>query len=253
MTTSHYPIASSSRIALVTGANKGIGRAIAAGLLAQGFVVYLGARDQGRGEAAVAELARALSGDIHFVELDVTSDADVAAAAATIRAEQGRLDVLVNNAGVNTAGHRPFDQLPKPTEEDAEDLRFVYETNVFAVVRVINAFLPLLAASPAGRIVNITSKRGSIGEEGAWVGQPDMAYSSSKTALNALTVHYARELATTAIKVNGAAPGHVATDFNGFRGVRTPEQGAQVALRLATLDADGPTGAVFEDDVQLAW
>jgi NAD(P)-dependent dehydrogenase (short-subunit alcohol dehydrogenase family) len=126
-------------------------------------------------------------------------------------------------------------------------------SNVFGVVRMINAFLPLLRRSPAGRIVNVTSKRGSIGEAGAWVGQPDMAYSSSKTALNALTVHYARELAGTPVKVSGAAPGHVATDFNGFRGTRTPEQGSAVAIRPATWPEDGPTGAVFEDDVQLAW
>jgi NAD(P)-dependent dehydrogenase (short-subunit alcohol dehydrogenase family) len=124
---------------------------------------------------------------------------------------------------------------------------------VFAVVTVTNAFLPLLLKAPAGRIVNVTSKRGSIGEEGAWVGQPSMSYSSSKTALNALTVHYARELANTPVKVNGAAPGHVATDFNNFRGTRTPEEGAAGAIRLAQLEADGPSGAVFEDERKLAW
>jgi NAD(P)-dependent dehydrogenase (short-subunit alcohol dehydrogenase family) len=95
--------------------------------------------------------------------------------------------------------------------------------------------------------------RGSLGGERAFTGQPDMAYSSSKTALNALTVHYARELAATGIKVNGAAPGHVATDFNGFRGTRTPEEGAAVAVRLATLGPDGPTGSVFQDEERLAW
>jgi NAD(P)-dependent dehydrogenase (short-subunit alcohol dehydrogenase family) len=196
------------------------GRAIVAGLLRESFVVYLGARDPSRGASAATDLASL--GDVRFVQLDVTSDESV-------------------------------DHIPTPSEETAADLRFVYETNVFAVVRMTNAFLPLLRRSPAGRIVNVTSKRGSIGEEGAWVGQPDMAYSSSKTALNAVTVHYARELASTPIKVNGAAPGHVATDFNGFRGLRTPEQGAAVAVRLATLPADGPTGTVFEDDLQLAW
>jgi hypothetical protein len=99
---------------------------------------------------------------------------------------------LVNNAGVSTASARHIDRIPAPTEETPDDLRFVYETNVFGVVRVTNAFVPLLRRAPAGRIVNVTSKRGPIGEEGAWVGQPDMAYSSSKTALNALTAHYAR-------------------------------------------------------------
>ena len=237
------------RIALVSGANKGIGKAIAAGLLRQGFVVYLGARDVDRGTAT----ARELSGDIRVVRLDVTSDADVSAAVARVREEFGRLDVLVNNAGVATTMGRSLTGIPRPTEENAEDFRFVYETNVFAVVRMINAFLPLLRASAEGRIVNVTSKRGSIGEPGAWVGQPDMAYSSSKTALNAITVHYARELANTPIKVNGAAPGFVATDFNDHRGTRTPEEAAVVALRLVTLDPSGPTGKVYEDDLELAW
>jgi NAD(P)-dependent dehydrogenase (short-subunit alcohol dehydrogenase family) len=213
--------------------------------------VYLGARNAGRGSAAATELASL--GDVRFVRLDVTSDGSVAAAAAQVDADFGYLDVLVNNAGVSTGSGRHTDHIPRPSEETADDLRFVYETNVFAVVRMISSFLPLLRRSPAGRIVNVTSKRGSIGEEGAWVGQPDMAYSSSKTALNALTVHYARELAGTPIKVNGAAPGHVATDFNGFRGTRPPEQGAAVALWLATLSEDGPTGGVFEDNVRLAW
>ena len=232
------------KVALVTGANKGIGRAIARGLAQRGFVVLLGARDAGRG----ADAARALrdEGDVRPLQLDVTDDASVRSAAEAVRRDVRRLDVLVNNAGTNAGSH-------KPSEETADDLRLVYETNVFGVVRVTNAFLPLLREAPAARIVNVTSKRGSIGEDGAWVGQPSMAYSSSKTALNALTVHYAREFAGTSIKVNGAAPGHVATAFNNFRGSRTPEQGAAIALRLAQLDADGPTGAVFDDDGQLAW
>jgi NAD(P)-dependent dehydrogenase (short-subunit alcohol dehydrogenase family) len=296
------------KVALVSGANKGIGRAIAAGLARAGWLVYLGARDKTRGETAAAELnalgrqggvagaeldalgrqsdvagaelsagggegavavagldadgeqseavgngARGGQGEVRFVPLDVTSGADIAAAVARIEAEAGRLDALINNAGVSTGGRRPLERLPRPTEETAEDLRFVYETNVFAVVTMINAFLPLLRHSPAGRIVNVTSKRGSIGEDGAWAGQPDMAYSSSKTALNAITVHYARELAGTPIKVNGAAPGHVATDFNGYRGTRTPEEGAAVAIRLASLAETGPTGAVYEDETRLAW
>jgi NAD(P)-dependent dehydrogenase (short-subunit alcohol dehydrogenase family) len=251
MTTPAGDAGNPPRAALVTGANKGIGRAIAAGLLRESFTVYLGARDAARGAEAAAGLASA--GDVRLIQLDVTAPDSVTAATARITAETGQLDVLVNNAGVSTAGHRRLDRMPKPSEETAEDMRFVYETNVFAVVAMINAFLPLLRRSPAGRIVNVTSMRGSIGEERAWVGQPDMAYSSSKTALNAVTAHFARELAGTPIKVNGAAPGHVATDFNQFRGERSPEQGAAVAIWLATLPADGPTGAVFQDQVQLAW
>ena len=150
-------------------------------------------------------------------------------------------------------GSAPGSRFRAPYDEIPENVRAVYETNVFGVVRVTNVFMALLRKSGAGRIVNVTSKRGSIGEEGAWVGRPYMAYSTSKTALNAITVHYARSLAATSIKVNGAAPGHVATDFNGFTGTRTVEQGAAVAIRLAQLGSDGPTGLVFEDDHPLSW
>jgi NAD(P)-dependent dehydrogenase (short-subunit alcohol dehydrogenase family) len=237
------------KVALVTGGNKGIGIAIVRGLAREGFTVLLGARNEAAGQAA----ADTLDGDVRPVVLDVTDQGQVDGLVATVDARFGRLDVLVNNAGVNTLTFHPMDHLPKPTEETVEDLRNVYEVNVFAVVRMMNAFLSLLMKAEAPRVVNVTSKRGSIGEEGAWVGQPSMAYSSSKTALNALTVHYAREFADTTLKINGAAPGHVASDFNNFRGARTPDEGAAVALRLATLDADGPTGAVFEDDTKLAW
>jgi NAD(P)-dependent dehydrogenase (short-subunit alcohol dehydrogenase family) len=236
------------KTALVTGANKGIGKAIVRGLAQAGFVVYLGARDAGRGSAAAAELKDA--GDVRFVRLDVTDEISVGAAAERIASEAGKLDVLVNNAGISSA---PGSRFKAPWDEIPENIRTVYETNVFGVVRVTNAFMPLLRLSEAARIVNVTSKRGSIGEDGAWVGRPYMAYSSSKTALNAMTVHYARSLAGTPIKVNGAAPGHVATDFNAFTGTRTPEQGAAVAIRLAQLDSDGPTGLVFEDDHPLSW
>ena len=228
------------KISLVTGANKGIGKAIVKGLARDGFIVYLGSRNAERGSSAASELAAL--GDVRFVKLDVTDADSVRGAAETIESEFGRLDVLVNNAGISSA---PGSGFRTPAEETADNIRTVYETNVFAVVTVTNAFLPLLLKSDAGRIVNVTSKRGSIGEEGAWMGKPYMAYSTSKTALNALTVHYARSLAETHIKVNGAAPGHVATDFNGFRGTRTPEEGAAVAIRLAELDADGPTGVGF--------
>jgi NAD(P)-dependent dehydrogenase (short-subunit alcohol dehydrogenase family) len=246
MTTAHER---NGKVALVTGGNKGIGLAIVRGLAAQGYTVLLGSRSLERG----ADVAAGVDGDVHAVLLDVTSQGEIDALAVQVDAECGRLDVLVNNAGVNTLDFHPMDHLPKPTEETVDDIRNVYEVNVFGVVRMMNAFLPLLMKADEPRVVNVTSKRGSIGEEGAWVGQPSMVYSSSKTALNALTVHYAREFAETKLKINGAAPGHVATDFNNFRGTRTPDEGAVVAVRLANLDADGPTGAVFEDDTRLAW
>ena len=237
-----------SKVALVTGGNRGIGEAIVRGLARAGFVVFLGGRDAQNGKEAAARLAP--EGDVLFVQLDVTDAKSVASARQTVEGTTGRLDVLINNAGVASGAGAP---LAVPAAESAANLRAVYETNVFAVVTVTNTFLPLLLKSEAGRIVNVTSKRGSIGEAGAWVGQPNMAYSSSKTALNAITVHYARSLAETNIKVNGAAPGHVATQFNNFRGTRTPEEGARVALRLAQLGSDGPSGVVFEDERQLAW
>ncbi len=238
-----------SKIALVTGANRGIGKAIVKGLASAGFTVYLGARDEVRGKAACADLAPA--GHVRFTRIDVTDEVSVRAAAEKIDEDFGLLDVLVNNAGIS--GVSPDSIIRTPSELTANDLRVVYETNVYAIVTVTNAFLPLLRKASAVRIVNVTSKRGSISEEGAWIGQPYMPYSSSKTALNALTAHYARELANTPIKVNGAAPGHVATDFNNFRGSRTPDEGAAVALRLAQLGPDGPNGQVFEDAQRLAW
>jgi NAD(P)-dependent dehydrogenase (short-subunit alcohol dehydrogenase family) len=236
------------KVALVTGANKGIGKAIARGLARDGFVVYLGARDLEKGKATQEELRA--EGEVRVIALDVTNARSVTAARQTIELEAGQLDVLVNNAGISSA---PGSRFSVPMVETAENMRAVYETNVFAVVTVTNAFIPLLLKSTAGRIVNVTSKRGSIGEEGAWVGRQNMEYSSSKTALNAITVHYARSLAETTVKVNGAAPGHVATDFNGFRGTRAPEEGAAVAIRLAQLGSEGPSGLVFEDETQLAW
>ena len=234
------------RVALVTGANKGIGKEIARGLARRGMIVLLGARDVARGRAAAAELAA--DGAVVPVQLDVTDPASVAAAAAFVEREHGRLDVLVNNAGVG--GGRGYLEASAVT---ADDVRAVYETNVFGVVAVTHALLPLLRRSDAGRIVNVTSLRGSIGADGAYVGQPYMPYSTSKTAVNAITAHYARALRDTPIKVNGAAPGHVATELNHFRGTRTPAEGAAIAVRLAVLDASGPTGGVFDDSGPLPW
>ncbi len=232
------------RLALVTGANKGIGKEIARGLARLGMTVFLGSRNMERGKAAADELSQ--DGTVIPIQLDVTDRASVERAALLIERDHGLLDVLVNNAGTNV-GYQ------KPSEVTAEDFCTVYETNVFGVVTVTNVLLPLLLRSDAGRIVNVTSLRGSIGAEGAWVGQPSMPYSTSKTALNAITVHYSRELANTPIKINGAAPGHVATDFNAFRGTRSPAEGAAIAIRLATLDASGPSGGVFDDRGKLPW
>lgn len=233
-----------TRIALVTGANKGIGKEIARGLATQGMTVLLGARDAALGQAAAAELA--VHGAVLPLQIDITSDSSVGAAYSIIRERYGRLDVLVNNAAVGAA------RMP-PSAVGVDEFRDVFETNLFGVARTINAMLPLLRQAPAGRIVNLSSLRGSLGDPGAFVGQPSVPYSISKTALNALTLHYARELAATPIKINAAAPGHCATDFNGHRGTRTAAEGAAIAILLATLDQDGASGGFFDDNGPLPW
>ncbi|WP_433799425.1 SDR family oxidoreductase [Actinomycetospora sp. CA-084318] len=231
-------------VALVTGANKGIGYAIAEGLGAQGMRVGVGARDDVRREEAVEKL-RAAGVDAFGVPLDVTDDASVAAAAASL----DRLDVLVNNAGI-TGG---WDQ--RPTEVDLDTVRSVVEVNVYGVIRMMDAMLPLLRRSAHPRIVNVSSGVGSLTRQssGGDTGPIATAYSPSKTFLNAVTVQYVKALAETNIKINLACPGFVATDLNGFRGHRTPEQGAATAIRLATLPDDGPTGGYFEDAGEIPW
>ncbi|MGE5134137.1 MAG: SDR family oxidoreductase [Gemmatimonadota bacterium] len=230
-------------IALITGANKGIGFATARQLAARGMTVLLGARDEAQGRQA-EETLRKEEADAHFVALDVTSDESVQAAAEQIAARFGRLDVLVNNAGIARG-----DGGGKPSETTRRTLREVYETNVFGPVAVTNAVLPLLREAPAGRIVNVSSEVGSIAsmtdpESPMWP-MASVPYPSSKTALNMVTAMYAKELKDTAIKVNAANPGYCATDLNGHSGFRTPEQGAEISVHLATLPADGPTGVLW--------
>ncbi|WP_086841415.1 SDR family oxidoreductase [Amycolatopsis kentuckyensis] len=236
-------------IALVTGANKGIGYEIAAGLGALGWSVGIGARDEQRREEAVAKL-RADGVDAFGVPLDVTGDSSVTAAAALVEERAGRLDVLVNNAGI--AGAWPNE----PSAVTPEHLRAVVETNVIGVVRVTNVMLPLLRRSAHPRIVNQSSHVASLTLQttpGVDLGGVSGAYSPSKTFLNAVTIQYAKELADTPIKINGACPGYVATDLNGFHGTSTPEDGAKIAIRLASLPDDGPTGGLFDDAGQVPW
>ncbi len=237
------------KIALITGANKGIGKEIARQLGAQGMTVLIGARDLGRGEEAAAELT-AGGADAHAVRLDVTDAASIEAAAHQIEANHGRLDVLVNNAGIALDGG-PASAL------DMDTLRRTYETNVFGVFAVTKAFLPLLKKSEAGRIVNHSSGLGSLTQNsdpnGQYAGVKPLAYNSSKAALNMMTVIFAAELQDTPIKVNAADPGYTATDLNQNSGPRTVEQGATAAVRLATLPADGPTGGYFDEDGIVPW
>ena len=230
------------KTALVTGANKGIGYEIAAGLARLGFRVGVGARDAGRRDVAVEKL-RAEGLDVFGVPLDVTDDASVAAAAAQLD-EEGGLDVLVNNAAIT--GGMP----QEPSRISAEQVLRVIDTNVVGVIRVTNAMLPLLRRAESPRIVNVSSTVGSLGLQTAQadaVGPISAAYSPTKTYLNAITVQYAKELAGSGILVNAGCPGYVATDLNGHRGTRTPEQGAAIFLELATLPDGGPTGT-FRDE-----
>nr|WP_259294650.1 SDR family NAD(P)-dependent oxidoreductase [Streptomyces canus] len=236
-------------IALVTGANKGIGYEIAVGLGALGWSVGVGARDEQRRTDAVAKL-RAAGADAFGVPLDVTDEESVTGAARLIEERSGRLDVLVNNAGV--AGGWP----EEPSTIDVETVRRLVETNVIGVIRVTNAMLPLLRRSAHPRIVNQSSHVGSLALQttpGVDLGGISGAYAPTKTFLNAVTIQYAKELSGTNILINNACPGYVATDLNGFSGTETPEQGAAIALRLATLPDDGPNGQLFDYTGVVSW
>lgn len=232
-----------TELALITGANKGIGFATARLLGARGMTVLLGSRDAERGQRAERTL-RDEGIDAHTVQLDVTDSTSVRKAAEWIDAEYGRLDVLVNNSGIARA-----DGTGQPSGTTVETMREVYETNVFGVVAVTNAMLPLLRRAPAARIVNVSSEVGSIAmmtdPASPFAQLTSVPYPSSKTAVNMVTAMYAKELRDTPIKINAANPGYCATDLNGNSGFRSPEQGAEVSVHLATLPADGPSGILW--------
>ena len=231
-------------VALVTGANKGIGFAIARQLGERGYVVWLGCRDFGRGQEAVATL-RGAGIAAEALVLDVTDDASVTAAARRMTSEAGVLDALVNNAGIS---------IGTPTlasTEPIDDIRTMIEVNTIGPLRVTQAFLPLLRRSQAARIVMTSSGLGSIDDAGDMAGLSwnvgYAGYSASKSALNMLTVKLAKELLADGIKVNAADPGFTATDLNGHTGHRTVDEAAGVVVHLATLGFMGPTGGFFHD------
>ena len=236
--------------ALVTGANKGIGREVVRRLAAEGFSVWLGARDAGRGTRAANEL-RAEGLDVQWVEIDVTRDESVAAAVRSLSRQCSHLDVLINNAGIALNYDRP------PSEQLIGDIRATYEVNVFGAIRVTQAFLPLLLAAPSARIVMVSSYSASLGRAADRTSPSFsvnmLGYGSSKAALNAITVSFAKELAPRGVLVNAAAPGYTATDLNAHKGHRTVQQAAGIVVRLATLGADGPTSGYFDDDGAVPW
>ncbi len=240
---------SSKKVALVTGGNKGIGYAICRQLAEAGVAVLLGARDAVAGEAAAAAL-REEGLDVRSVAVDVANDASIAAAAERIAADPGRLDILVNNAGIS-GDHRTV-----PSEASLDVMRGIYATNVFGLTAMIQALLPLLRRSPAGRIVNMSTGLASLsltaGPEGPFAFSRLLAYNSSKTAVNAITVQFANELADTSIRINAANPGLCATDLSSGKG-RPPAEGAAVAVRLALWDEGSPNGILFGDSGKMPW
>jgi NAD(P)-dependent dehydrogenase (short-subunit alcohol dehydrogenase family) len=231
---------------LITGANKGLGYETARQLAGAGHTVYLGARDADLGRQAARQVGA------RFVHLDVTDDASVAAAAKMIEADGG-LDVLVNNAGLE--GRTPDNVVIGPADETAAHMQALFDANVFGMVRMLHAFLPLLQRSPAPVVVNLSSGLSKTADlanpESPVHFYPGIAYPASKTAVNILTVQYAK--AFPGIKINAVDPGYTATDLNGRTGIQTVEQGAEIIVRMAQLGPDGPTGGYFAARGPLTW
>lgn len=243
---------STSKIVLITGGNKGIGLETARQLGKLGFTILLGSRDEARGQEATATLT-AENINAKAITLDITDLDTIQSAVKQIDDQYGALDVLINNAGVCLEGSLP------PSQLELTVLRNTYETNVFGSFSVTKAMLPLIKKSPAGRIVNLSSGLASLteynnpGSDAEKYGLNLLAYMSSKTAVNALTVLFAKELKDTQIKINSADPGYTATDLNGHTGYRTVEQGASIVVKLATLLGDGPNGGFFDENGVIPW
>ena len=230
------------KTALITGSTDGVGRVVAIQLAAAGARILTHGRDRDRGASLVAEI-EAAGGRAEFLAADLSSLAEVRRLADAVRQRTDRLDILINNAGIGSAGGGASRQ----TSFDGHELRFA--VNYLAGFLLTHLLLPLLKASAPARIVNVSSEVGSISstlnpDSPLWP-MASVPYPASKAALNMVTAMYAKELAGAGIKVNAANPGYCATDLNGHTGFRTPEQGAAVCVHLATLPADGPTGQLW--------
>jgi NAD(P)-dependent dehydrogenase (short-subunit alcohol dehydrogenase family) len=243
---------STQKVALISGANKGIGFETARQLGKQGVIVLLGARDLAKGQAAAEQLKKE-GIDARAVKFDVVNNADVKAAADQIEKEFGKLDILINNAGVM---FEPIGGNNTSTVPD-DVIRKTFDTNFFSAISVTKAFLPLLKKSDAGRIVNVSSILGSLAlhaSEGSPIYEAKaLAYDASKAALNAFTIHLAHELKGTKIKVNSAHPGWVKTDMGTDAAPMDIVDGAKTEVELATLSADGPTGGFFHMGEAISW
>ena len=239
-------MSSSSCIALVTGANQGIGLQIATDLAASGLTVLLASRNLDRGKAA----AQTIDGNVHPIQLDVTDEASIRAAVALVEQQFGRLDILINNAAISRAKGKEsgimqdYVQRSRATLISVDEVRTIWETNVFGVLAVTQAFVPLLRKSHAARIVNVSSGLGSLtlnSKPNPYRTTFNPGYGASKTALNAITLAFAIDLESEGIKVNAVSPGFTATALNNYQGTDTVQQGAAEAVRVA-LSSEGPTG-----------
>jgi NAD(P)-dependent dehydrogenase (short-subunit alcohol dehydrogenase family) len=238
---------------LITGANKSIGFETARQMGKLGYRIWLGSRNAWRGKVAAQQLV-AEGFDVRLLDIDVSSDDSVKAAKAVVEKADGKLDVLINNAGI--AGGEAM-KPPLPSEQAIDEIKSVYETNVFGSIRVTQAFLPLLKAAGSANIVMVSSGLGSLGwrsDSANFHSKVNvLGYNSSKTALNAAMVCFAQELSQYGIKVNGADPGYTKTDFNHHTGYRTVEQAAAGIVWLASLDETGPTGGFYFDKTPVPW
>ena len=243
-------MADTPRIALVTGANKGIGLEIARQLAQAGVFVIIGARDPGRASAAVAGLSSA-GLQVRSVGLDLNNQASIAAAAETIRVEHGRLDILVNNAGIVDAQDGP------PTSGSPDAARRIMDTNFVGTLAVTQTMLSLLRQSRAARIVNLSSSLGSLTLNGdptsPYYSARLIGYNASKAALNMLTVQLAEELRDTPHVINSVSPGYVKTDLTGHNGFMTPEEGAKLPVQYALLEDDAVSGRFVEASGETSW
>lgn len=243
-------MADTNRIALVTGANKGIGLEIARQLAQAGVFVIIGARDAARAKAAVDYLS-STGLAAQSVAIDLTDHASIAAAAETIGAAHARLDILVNNAGIVDAEDGP------PTASSAEAARRIMDTNFVGTLAVTQAMLPLLRQAPAARIVNLSSSLGSLSVNGdptsPYYSARLIGYNASKAALNMLTVQLAQELRDTSIVVNSVSPGFVKTDLTGHKGFMTPQEGAKLPVEYALLGASAVSGRFVEPGGETPW